>query len=313
MADQAMPREAADSGPGAAVYAQLAGIVLFWGANWPLMKMALSDIGPLTFCLLRFAGAAAVLALLSRVLRFPLIPRPGERWPLALVGLLQVAGMLDLSSIGLRVVPPGRAAVLAYTMQMWALPLGVLLAGEQFTRWRVAGALLTFAGVLVFFNPALVDWSDGQVLLGNGLLLACAMSWALGATLYRRRGGWQTPFWTQTFWQIAISAAVTAPLALGAEHARPIHWSPALMTVLVFNWLIATGLCYWWWSKSLTAMPASQAGQIVCLVPITALLLSAVFMGEPLRAGVLMAVALIGAGIVTTMRAASPSPKPAAR
>lgn len=308
MADQAMPRAAAGQGPvggpGTVVYAQLAGIVLFWGANWPLMKLALSEIGPLTFCLLRFAGAAAVLALLSRVLRFPLLPPPGERWPLALVGLLQIAGMLDLSSIALRVVPPGRAAVLAYTMQMWALPLGVLLAGERFTRGRVIGALLTFAGVLVFFNPALMDWSDPAVLLGNGLLLACALSWALGATLYRRRrGGWRTPFWTQTFWQIAVSAVATAPLALAAEHARPIHWTPALGTVLAFNWVIATGLCFWWWAKSLTAMPAAQAGQIICLVPVTALLLSAVFMGEPLTVGVLIAVALIGAGILTTMRA----------
>lgn len=299
MAHAAMTRPA----PGVAVYAQLAGMVLFWGANWPLIKLALPDIGPLTFCTLRFVGAAAVLALLSSVLRFPLLPQRGERWPLAVIGLLQVAGMLDLSAIGLRVVPPGRAAVLAYTMQMWALPLGVLLAGERFTRWRVSGALLTFAGVLVFFNPALLDWSDGYVLLGNGLLLACAVSWALGATLYRRHGRWQTSFWTQTFWMIAVSAVVTAPLAVGAEHAQPIHWTPALVTVLAFNWVVATGLCYWWWAKSLTVMPASQAGQIACLVPITALLLSAAFLGEPLTAGVLIAVALIGAGIVTTMRA----------
>ncbi|MBP2293075.1 DMT family transporter [Azospirillum rugosum] len=309
MADQAVPSSAQGrrpevTGPGAVVYMQLAGIVLFWGANWPLMKTALSDIGPLTFCAIRLVGAAAVLAVLSRLLKFPLLPKRGERWPLALVGLLQVAAMMDFSAVGLRVVPPGRASVLAYTMQMWALPLGVLLAGERFTGQRVAGALLAFGGVLVFFNPALVDWSDGAALVGNGLLLTCAFCWALGATLYRRRaGGWRTPFWTQTFWQIAVSGLATAPLALAAENARPIHWTPALGTVLAFNWLVATGLCYWWWSKSLTAMPAAQAGQIVCLVPITALVLSALFMGEPLSVGVLAAVALIGAGIVTTMRA----------
>lgn len=304
MADQAVPRAAQGRRPGLVVYAQLTGIVLFWGANWPLMKSILPDIGPLTFCAFRMIGAAAVVAALSRLLKFPLLPGRGERWPLAIVGLLQVAAMMDLSAVGLRVVPPGRASVLAYTMQMWALPLGVLLAGERFTPRGVAGALLAFAGVLVFFNPTLVDWGDGAALAGNGLLLASAFCWALGATLYRRRaGGWRTPFWTQTFWQIAVAGAFTAPLALVAEGARPIHWTPALGTVLAFNWLVATGLCYWWWAKSLTAMPAAQAGQFVCLVPITALVLSALFMGEPLSPGVLMAVALIGAGIVTTMRA----------
>lgn len=304
MAEQALTRDADRDGPGLAVYAQLAAIVLFWGANWPIIKQALPDVGPLGFCALRLAGAAAVLAALSRLLRFPLLPRAGERLPLAIVGLLQVAGMLDLSALGLRVVPPGRAAVLAYTMQMWALPLGVLLAGERLTGQRVLGASLTLAGVLVFFNPALLDWGDDAILLGNGLLLGCALSWALGATLYRRRrGGWRTPFWTQVFWQVAVSAMVTAPLAAAVEHAHPIHWTATLGLALVFNWVVATALGYWWWARSLTAMPASQAGQIVCLVPVVALLLSALFYGEPLTMGVLIAVALIGAGIVTTVRA----------
>ncbi|MGQ9366647.1 DMT family transporter [Azospirillum sp. ST 5-10] len=288
--------------PGPATYAQLGAVVLFWGGNWLLIKAVLPDIGPLLFCALRFVGAALAVAVLLPVVRAPLLPPPGERAGLALVGVLQIGAMLGLSAIGLQVVPPGRAAVLAYTMQMWALPLGWLAAGERIGGLRAAGALLTFAGVVVFFNPALVDWSDGRALAGNGLLLASALSWAAGATLYRRRP-WRAPFWTQTFWQIAASAAVMLPLALATEHARAVAWSPALLGVLAFNWVIGTALCYWWWSKALAVMPASQAGQIVCLVPVTALLLSAAVTGEPLTAGVLLSVALIAAGIVLTVRA----------
>ncbi len=302
MAERTATEVRARSGPGAAVYAQLGGVVLFWGANWLVMKLALDDIGPLAFSAMRLVGAALIVAALVPLLRFPLLPPKGERLPLALIGTLQIAGMMDLCAIALQMVPPGRAAVMAYTMQMWALPLGVLLACERFTRRRVAGALLAFAGVLVFVNPAMMDWGDRSVLIGNGLLITCALSWALGATLYRRWGPWRAPFWTQTFWQIAASAVVTVPLALAFEQARPVDWTPALCLALAFNWVIATALCFWWWSRSLAAMPASQAGQIICLVPVTALLLSAVFMDEPLTLGVLLAVGLIGAGIVTTMR-----------
>lgn len=289
-------------GPGLTVYAQLAGIVLFWGANWPLMKLALVDIGPLTFCAVRLFGTALSVAAMAPILRFPLLPRRGERLMLAVVGLLQVAGMMGLSNLGLQFVSPGRASVLAYTMQMWALPLGLLLLGERITGRRAAAAGLTFAGVVVFFNPALVDWSDAKALIGNGLLIGCALSWALGATLYRRRV-WRTPFWTQTFWQIAASALVMVPLALSTEAGHAIHWSGSLLAVVAYNCLIATGLCYWWWGKALSVMPASQAGQIVCLVPITALLLSAVFYHEPLSAGVLASVAMIAGGIVLSARA----------
>ncbi|CAO3418035.1 DMT family transporter [Azospirillum doebereinerae] len=294
-------RGASRAGPNPTVYAQLAGIVLFWGANWPLMKLALVDIGPLAFCAVRLVGTVASVAALSPILRFPLLPHRGERLMLAVVGLLQVAAMMGLSNIGLQFVTPGRASVLAYTMQMWALPLGFLLLGERITRRKAAAAGLAFAGVVVFFNPTLVNWGDTNALIGNGFLLGCAASWALGATLYRRRV-WRTPFWTQTLWQIAASAAAMVPLALLTESGHPIHWSGSLLAVIAYNCLIATGLCYWWWGKALSVMPASQAGQIVCLVPVTALLLSAVFYHEPLNLGVLLSVALIGAGIVLTAR-----------
>ena len=288
--------------PGFATYAQLAGVVLFWGTNWLLIKAALPDIGPFTFNALRFAGAALLLAALLPLLRVPALPVRGERGWLAVIGVLQIAGMLGFSTFGLLVVPPGRAAVLAYTMQLWALPLAVLIAGEWPSGQRIVGGLLAFAGVLVFFNPTLVDWSDGRVLLGNGFLIGAAVSWALGASLYRRRT-WRTPFWTQTFWQIAASAALVVPLALLMETGHPINWTPVLLGVLAFNWLVGTALCYWWWSKALAVMPAAQAGQIVCLVPITALLESAVVFGEPLTPSVLLSVGLIVAGIVITARA----------
>lgn len=292
---------ASGSGPNPKVYAQLAGIVLFWGANWPLMKLALLDIGPLAFCAVRLVGTALSVAALAPILRFPLLPRRGERLMITVIGLLQVGGMMGLSNVGLQFVSPGRASVLAYTMQMWALPLGLLLLGERITKRRTAAALLTFAGVVIFFNPALVNWNDADALIGNGLLIGCAISWALGATLYRRRV-WRTPFWTQTFWQIAASAVMMVPLALFTETGHPIHWSGSLLAVVAYNCLIATGLCYWWWGKALSVMPASQAGQFVCLVPITALLLSAFFYSEPLSLGVLLSVALIGGGIALSAR-----------
>lgn len=292
----------ARTGPPPIVYAQLAGIVLFWGANWPLMKLALVDIGPLAFCAVRLLGTILSLLVLAPLLRFPLLPQRGERAMLAVVGLLQVGGMMGLSNIGLQFVAPGRAAVLAYTMQMWALPFGLLLLGERISGRAAMAALLTFAGVIVFFNPALVNWSDINALIGNGLLLGCAVVWALGATLYRRRV-WRTPFWTQTLWQIIASAAVLVPLALVTESGHPIHWTGSLLAVIAFNCLIATGLCFWWWGKALSVMPANQAGQIVCLVPVTALLLSALFYDEPLTLSVLVSVALIGAGIALTARA----------
>lgn len=283
-------------------YLQLALVVVLWGSNWPFMKVALADIAPLSFTALRLVGTTLILMVLSPLMGFPLLPVRGERLSIGGIGILQAGLFMVLTNFGLQFVPPGRAAVLAYTMQMWALPLGILLLGERPTLRKLLGALLTFAGVLAFFNPALIDWTDHEALFGYGLVIAASFSWALGATLFRRRV-WRTPFWTQTFWQLAASMVFVAPLPVIAGDGSQINWSPTLLVILAYNWLAATGAGYFLWGRALVAMPASQAGQFVTLVPVTALGLSVVLTGEPITLGVLASAALIATGIMITARA----------
>jgi drug/metabolite transporter (DMT)-like permease len=295
------PRIEADGTIGRA-YLQLFGIVAVWSGNWPFLKLAFADIGPLTFTALRFAGAAVVILLLLPKLAAPLLPARGERLPLAVVGFWQIAANLCLIALGLQFVPAGRAAVLAYTMQIWALPLGWIILGERLGALRTAGALLAFVGIVIYFNPLLVDWSDGRAVFGNAVLIVAAIGWALGACLYRLRS-WRTPFWTQILWQLAVSTVAAAVVAFLAEADRPIRWTPLVLTMLAYNWLLGTALCYWWWAKALSVMPASQAGQVISLVPFAALLLSAALFGESLTPVGGLSVMLIGAGIYLTLRA----------
>ena len=250
------------------------------------------------------------MMLLARSIHAPVLPRPHERALLAAIGLLQVGLMLGLAAVGLQYVPPGRAAVLAYTMSFWALPLGWWLAGERPRPAQVGGALLGLAGVVLFFDPRLIDWRDGPGLVGYGLILASAFCWALGACLYRRRRGWRTPFWTQTLWQLLAGSAAVAVAALALEHQRPIAWTLTLLGVLAFNWCVATALTYWWWGQVLAVMPASEAGQFVSLVPVAALFMSVLAGQDALAPQLLASVALILAGILIVNRNSRPAARP---
>ena len=188
------------------VYVYLAVIVVTWAGNWPLMRLALDEVPPMQFVLLRLVGTLALLAPALLLSGSPLLPVRGERLGLLWVGQLQVAAFLICSIIGLAMVPPGRAIVLAYTMPLWAVPIGLWLWPEPLGRVQLAGAAVGFAGLVLFMNPGLVDWSNGRTLLGNAFLLFAAIAWALGSCLYRRRI-WRTGFWTQIFWQLAVSTS----------------------------------------------------------------------------------------------------------
>jgi drug/metabolite transporter (DMT)-like permease len=284
------------------VYVYLAVIVVTWAGNWPLMRLALDDAPPTQFVLLRLVGTLALLAPALWLRRSPLLPARGERLGLMWVGELQVAAFLVCSIIGLAIVPPGRAIVLAYTMPLWAVPIGLWLWPEPLGRHQLAGAAVGFAGLVLFMNPGLVDWADWRALAGNGLLLLAAVSWALGSCLYRRRV-WRSSFWVQTFWQLAVSLVPIAAVALPGMAEQPIRWSPALIAILAYNWVVTTALGYFLWSKVLTMMPAAVAGQVLALTPIGGFLLSIAIFGGAVTGDVVLSILLIVAGIVLTLRA----------
>ncbi len=286
---------------GGVVYLRLAVLVLIWAANWSLTKSVLSDISPSSFVLWRFVGAAVIMTAITAARRQSLLPVSGERVPLAIIGILQIGLCLGISVFGLAYVGAGRAAVLMYTMQLWALPLGWLVAGEGVTRMAMAGGLAVFAGLLMFMNPTLVNWHDPSVLLGNGLLLVSAICWALGACLYRRYK-WQTSFWSQAYWQILWSGAVIAAIVPLLGTRRPVIWNAAVIGVLAYNWLGATVVCYLWWGKVLAVMRASRAGQFLSLTPVVAVLISIAFSGETITHTFVISVVLIAVGICLAAR-----------
>ena len=301
MASTAAPLTAPERPAVSFVYARLCVLILFWAANWTLIKSAYRFISPPSFVLWRFCGAAVVMGVMTLASRQPLIPRAGERFWMAVIGILQIGLCLGVSAFGLAYLGPGRAAVLIYTMQLWALPLGWLINGERVSRLSLAGGVVVTAGLVIFLNPALINWHDPKVLIGNGLILFSAMSWALGACLYRRFK-WQTPFWTQTFWQVlwsGILVAITIPF-LGPR--KPFVWNLTVTGVLLYNWFGATVLCYLWWAKVLSVMRASHAGQLLALTPIVAVLISAVLTGESISLSIGISIVLISVGICLAVR-----------
>ena len=265
------------------------------------MKLALGQMPPMLFVLFRLIGSLALIVPALVAMRQPLLPVPGERLSLFWVGLLQVAGFLICCSIGLQLLPAGRAIVFAYTMPLWAVPIGLFLWPERLAAMEVAGVAIGFAGLLLFMNPGLVDWRDGRVVAGNALLLLSAIFWALGSCLYRRFS-WRSSFWSQTCWQLGVSILpVLAIVPIGGA-GGPIRWSPALVAILAYNCIVTTALGYFLWSKVLSMMPAATAGQVLTLTPVGGFVLSMLIFGGTPTLDVVASIALIAGGIFVTLR-----------
>jgi len=282
-------------------YLYLAVMVATWAGNWPLMRLALAHTEPMVFASLRMAGSIAVLAPILGVLRRPLLPVPTERLALFWVGLFQVTGFIVFSIIGLAIVAPGRAIVLAYTMPLWAIPLGLGLSLEAPSPGKLAGATVGFTGLMVFMNPALVDWADLREVAGNLLLLLAAICWAFGSCLYGRRT-WRSNFWAQTFWQLAVGAVTIVTPAVLLESDWSVQWTPGFTAILAYNWIVTTALGYYLWNQVLAVMSPAVAGQVLTLTPISGFLLSTLICGGAISLDVVVGILLIVIGLVLTLR-----------
>jgi drug/metabolite transporter (DMT)-like permease len=277
-------------------------MVATWASNWPLMRLALAHTEPVVFASMRMVGSVAVLAPVLAVLRRPLLPIATERLSLFWVGLFQVTGFLVFSIIGLAIVAPGRAIVLAYTMPLWAIPLGLGLSREVMSPLKLAGATVGFAGLIVFMNPALVDWTDLREVTGNLFLLLAAICWAIGSCLYARRQ-WRSSFWAQTFWQLAAGAlTIVVPVAI-LEPDWSVQWTPGFLAILAYNWIVTTALGYYLWNKVLATMSPAVAGQVLTLTPISGFLLSTLIFGGAITLDIVAGILLIATGLVLTLRA----------
>ncbi len=217
------------------------------------------------------------------------------------VGQLQITGFLVFSIIGLAIVPPGRAIVLAYTMPLWAMPIGLGLSREVLPFGKVAGVTIGFAGLVLFMNPALIDWTDPRAVAGNSLLLLAAICWAAGSCLYQRHP-WQSNFWAQTFWQLAVGAVTIIALAVVLEPDWSVDWSPGFVAILVYNWVVTTALGYLLWNKVLAMMSPVMAGQVLTLTPISGFFLSTMIFGGAVTVDVVASILLIAIGLVLTLR-----------
>jgi len=196
-------------------------ISLLWGLNWPAMKLVVGELSPWTFRAVCVAVAGGSLLLLARIGGERVLP-PRHLWlPLGLLSLFTVTLWHMLTAFALITIGGGRAAVLAFTMPLWASMLSVIVLRERL-RWRQLTALgLGLAGIALLLLPELDR--AGSLPVGYFLMIAAAMSWGVG-TVGQKLKTWQIGILALAGWQLVIGGtpivAVWAVLEPSPDFSR---------------------------------------------------------------------------------------------
>ncbi len=228
-------------------------------------------------------------------LRVPTI----ERGPLLLCALFNVVGWHLSSGYGISLMPAGRAAIIAFTMPVWASLLGSFLLDEAITKAKLIGLALGMSGLAVLIGPDLMVLETAP--LGALFMLMAAVSWATGTVLLKRFH-WSVPTTVLVGWQLIAGAL---PLSLGAVllEAPPelAGLSSETLLAVAYIFLFPMVFCQWAFFRTVRLFPATIAAIGTLAIPVVGVYSSAVTLGESVGWREFIALSLICSALASVL------------
>ncbi len=277
-------------------WALLVTLSALWGGSFFFSKVALRELSPLTVVLGRVGLAAVALNALV-LLTGGRMPRSPRLWAAFLaMGVLNNLIPFSLIFWGQTRIASGLAAILNATTPLFAVIVAHLLTrDERLSINRLLGVCCGVVGVAIMIGPELLRGVGAQV-VAEIAVLGAALSYAFAGVFGRRFRG--LPSLVTATGQVTATTAMMLPLALLAD--RPWRLAPpatATWGALLGLALLSTAVAYIIYFRLLAAAGATNLLLVTLLIPVSALLLGTLILGERLDGRVFAGMAAIGLGM----------------
>jgi O-acetylserine/cysteine efflux transporter len=269
-------------------------VMVVWGSNFVVIKLALAHLPPLFFATLRFTFAALPMVFF--------VARPAAPWrDLASYGVLIGLGQFGLLFIAMNGhITPGLASLVVQTQAFFTIGLAMRLTGERLHPLQWVALAFAVAGIAII---ALHN-DTATTPLGVMLVLGAALCWALGNTVQRRSAGvnmlgyivWSSLFAIPPLLALSLIAEGPAAIMNGLRTADATSWA-AVAWQSIGNSLFG----YAAWGYLLGRYPTSTVAPLSLLVPVAGMGAAAIVLGEPLPAWKLAAAGLVMAGLLINL------------
>jgi drug/metabolite transporter (DMT)-like permease len=282
-------------------------VMLFWAANFIVVKAAIHEIPPVTFALLRFGLAAIVLFVALQIREGSIRPPAGDALAIMALGALGFGVYQVIWSTALLSIPAGDSALLIAATPVMTALLAVVAGSDILTRPKVAGGAISFIGVaiVVLAGPGLAlglsgGAAAGAVLIGDALTLGAALCWsiytAFGAPHLQRHSPLRTTAWAM----VGGCLVLAGPGIWEATSADWGHVSSAAWGELLYSALLPAGIANVVVFHAIRLLGPTRITAYQFLVPFIAVVLGSLFLREPIRTAQIVGGVVIVGGVALT-------------
>ncbi|SKA98358.1 Threonine/homoserine efflux transporter RhtA [Paucidesulfovibrio gracilis DSM 16080] len=283
-------------------YLRLVATMSLWGGTFIAGRL-LSHVGPSTASLMRFTVAGLFMILLCHRLEGG-VPRLNRRQilPVLLLGFTGVFLYNYCFFSGLQTVTAGRASLIIAGNPVFIAAFAALFFREGFGKLKAVGLALSITGALTVISRGHLDAILAQVRPGDLFILGCVFAWSSYTLLGKKVMAGLSPVGAVT-WSCLAGMVFLLPMALRegvAAHlagATPMEWG-AMLYLGVFG----TGVGFSWYYQGIRTLGASRAGVFINLVPVNAVFMGWLLLGEPVDFSLFVGAALIFTGVYLVNR-----------
>ena len=280
-------------------WAMLVGLSMLWGASFFFVEIVVSVLPPLTVVWLRVAMAALTLNLLL-VITGQAIPKGREIWKAFFtIGFINNLIPFSLIAWGQTQINGGAASILnAATPAMAVLVAHFLTNDEKLTPGRMGGVMLGFLGVGLMIGFDAFRGAGANV-LAQLAVVGASLSYGFAGVFGRRFRRMEISPLQTAAGQLSASSVLLLPLMLLVDQP----WSisnpvPEVWFAMCGLAVLSTALAYILYFRILGTSGATNVLLVTFLVPVSAIWMGWMFLGELLVARQFMAMALIAGGIL---------------
>ena len=276
----------------------LIALSILWGGSFLFNGILVRELPPLTIVTARVTLAALALWTIVRLSGYA-VPRSKEVW-FAFLGMGVLNNIIPFSLIvwGQTHIASGLASILNATTPLFAVIAAHLLTeDEKMTGSRLAGVLVGFLGVALMIGPSVL--SDlGTNVLAQLAVLGAAVSYAIAGIFGRRFRRMGLPPLLPAAGQVTASAVLMLPVALVVDQPWTLAMPSTEAWMALFGLaFLATALAYVIFFRILSTAGATNLMLVTFLIPVSAILLGALVLGEMLAPKHFAGMALIAVGL----------------
>ncbi len=284
-------------------YIELIFTAIFWGGNFVAGKIVAQEVDPFSAAFLRFVTASFCLLAINYRFYGGRMALPDKRlWvPLILLGLTGVFSYNVFLFMGLERIEASRASLIIANNPVFVVLFNALIFHERIRGLATAGILLSLAGAgTVITCGDLAQLLRGGIGLGELFIFGCVLSWVAYSLIGRSVLMQLSPLSSVTWSCILGMAALAIPACIGGLLREIVSFSAPTWMGIVYLGVFGTVMGFVFYYRGVQRIGPARASQFINFVPVSAILLASMILGEPITPSLLLGGALVLLGITLT-------------